>query len=221
LKSFDILSVELLSKINIGEWKAMRIDQNSLNDLLSMVHPQKTSDALREKREKILKNLQENDGSDKKELIAELQGTERQIEMEVFEENSRKLELERLEREEASAKNSRERERALAEHERTLNNASMGKLFSAIGKASGIRNIAGKYRLGTPTATDANGFQSLKERVEDINRDLNESVKFGIAAAEVARRRKNNQIKAENEEAAAKNAAIRKKKNKKSINVSL
>lgn len=196
----------------------MPIDQAGLNTLLSVFQPKNYLDTLREKREGIWKKLSSNvrDGSkDNKQAIAELQAADQQIQQEIYEEKSRKLELERLKREEAAAKSLRERERAFATHERVLQTASINKLFSAIGNAAEYRAMA---KGGTPLLFNNGLYEKdgytrnyLLDKTQEINGNIKESVEYGAAAAEVARRRKNNRIKLENEVVKAKNLAVRKK----------
>lgn len=196
----------------------MPIDQAGLNTLLSVFQPKNYLDTLREKRAGIWKKLSSNvrDGSkDNKQAIAELQAADQQIQQEIYEEKSRKLELERLKREEAAAKSLRERERAFATHERVLQTASINKLFSAIGNAAEYRAMA---KGGTPLLFNNGLYEKdgytrnyLLDKTQEINGNIKESVEYGAAAAEVARRRKNNRIKLENEVVKAKNLAVRKK----------
>lgn len=214
----------------------MPIDQAGLNNLLSMVYPKSNLQALREYRDGLQKKLEQgvgnsnsetttnsdstNNRADTKQVIVELQSIDKKIQLGVYEEETRRLELERVKREEALAKNLREREKTLAKHECVLYKASMNKLFSAINNFSQAQTMAG---LGMAfsfsqhsSETNHNGYpaNSLEGKVEEINRDLRESNEFGIAAAEVARRRKNNQAKVEIEEAARKNTKKQNSKNK-------
>lgn len=213
----------------------MSINQVGLNNLLSIVRPKSTLDELKERREGLWKKLNQgvnnNDGSiNTKQVLLELGEADRQIQRATYEEESRKLELENLKREEAAAKKLRERERLLAKHERVLQNASMRKLLSASGKFSGY----GKFSAGTSFINGAGtcgaktgdlSQYDFMRKAEEINVDVKESVEFGIAAAEVARRRKRNELKEEND--GHKNcidkvhASCKKKKKKKSINITL
>lgn len=220
----------------------MSIDQIGLNKLLSIVRPKSNLDSLKEHRDGLWKKLNQgintgtgnpDNNSDMKQMITELAEADRQIQQATYEEESRKLELERLKREEAAAKSFREREKALAKNERALQNASMHKLLSAAGKYSVYRTTPGAgaiYSLsqGLPGINNA-GYppQGPLGKSEEINGDIKESVEFGIAAAEVSRRRKRNQMKEENEEAihkkdTANETGVRKKRKKKSsIDVTL
>lgn len=203
----------------------MPIDQVGLNTLLSVFRPKNYLETLREKREGIWKKLSSNvrdDSKDNKQVIADLQATDKQIQQEIYEEKSRKLELERLKREEAAAKNLRERERVYAAHERVLQTASINKLFSATCNAAEYRAMA---KGGTPLlfnngVYEKDGYTSnrLLEKTQEISGNIKESVEYGVAAAEVARRRKDNRIKLEIEVALT-NEAARKKKRKRSINI--
>ncbi|WP_094607473.1 hypothetical protein SPSIL_004920 [Sporomusa silvacetica DSM 10669] len=213
----------------------MPIDQISLNNLLAIVNPKSNLTALREYREGLQKKLEQklhnnttetivnhdssHTNTDNKQVIVELQAADKQIQQTVYEEETQKLELERLKREEATAKNAREREKVLAKHERTLDNVSMNKLYSAISNNSQAQTMAGlgmSFSFCQPSAESNNNTHpqySLAGKVEAVERDLKESTEYGIAAAEVARRRKSNQLKADIEEAASKNAKKAKKKN--------
>ncbi len=213
----------------------MPIDQMGLKNLLAIVNPKSNLTALREYRERLQKKFEQetynkptemianhnssNTNTDTKQVILELQAVDKQIQQSVYEEETRKLELERLKREEATAKSAREREKALAKHERALNNASMNKLYSAISNNSQAQTMAGSGMTFSfcPSASEANNNAhpqySLEGKVKAIDRDLKESTEYGIAAAEVARRRKTNQLKADIEEASCKNAKKAKKKN--------
>ncbi|CQR71739.1 hypothetical protein SOV_05370 [Sporomusa ovata DSM 2662] len=218
----------------------MPIDQMGLNNLLAIVNPQSNLTALRNYREGLQKKLEQklhnnttetivnhdssNTNTDDKQVIAELQSVDKQIQQTVYEEETRKLELERLKREASTAKNAREREKTLAKHERALDNASMNKLYSAISNNSQVQTMAGlgmSFSFCQPSSASNNSTHpqySLEGKVEETERDLRESAEYGIAAAEVARRRKNNQLKADIEEAACKNA---KKAKKKTVNITI
>lgn len=213
----------------------MPIDQMGLNNLLAIVNPKSNLTSLREYRERLQKKFEQeaynnppetivnhnssNTNTDNKQVIVELQAVDKQIQQSVYEEVTRKLELERMKSEEATAKSAREREKALARHERALNNASMNKLYSAISNNSQAQTMAGSGMTFSPCPSsseennNAHPQYSLEGKVEAIERDLKESTEYGIAAAEVSRRRKNNQLKADIEEASCKNAKKAKKKN--------
>lgn len=227
----------------------MSIDMKGLNNLLSIVQPKSNLDSLKEYRNGLWKKLSQGaDTNDKKpgdpgkgdsgnqadikRVFVELEAVDKQIQQASYEEQSRKLEEENLKREEAAAKKFREREKALAKHERALENASMRKLLSAAGKFTGYRTAAGTgINIVSPPGVSGinnDGCQqhSLTGKAEEINRDIKESVEFGIAAAEVARRRKQNERKEELEEDACKNdpvalAAVKKKRRKNSINITI
>ncbi|EMS70574.1 hypothetical protein [Ruminiclostridium cellobioparum] len=215
----------------------MNIDQKSLNDLLSIMRPKNSLDTLRERREALLKRMDRNtpvagnpsegdkNTGDIKQVLMELGEIDRQIQAEIYEEKTRKLELERLKREEAAAKNLREREKILARHEGVLYRYSFNKLLSADGKAREMRTMVGPgvsvtLSGGISAEGKAHG-DKLVQKLEDIDRDLKESREFGIAAAEVAARRRRNRMKQEIEEAALAKSRNRKIKAKKHINVVL
>ncbi len=213
----------------------MNINQKSLNDLLSIMQPKSSLDLLREKREAQLKKINQglstspdsgsNDANDTKKAFSELQAIDEQIQMEIYEEKSNKLELERLEREEAAAKSLRKKQKASAEHQAVLERCSINKLFSAKRKSE-LRTMSKSGVSLTLTSDfstsnrDSAGNR-LMQKSEEIDRDLRESREFGIAAAKVAARRKNIRVKKENEEAALENSKSRKgkNKNKKHINI--
>ncbi|GBG58465.1 hypothetical protein SPFL3102_02187 [Sporomusaceae bacterium FL31] len=195
----------------------MAIDQNSLNRLLAVLAPKNHMAVLREQRTNLLQKLRQSTDNGKasgvqqqvgniKSQIRELAAVDQQIAQEIYDETSRKLEAERLEREAAFAKKERDRERALAKHERLLENRSMSKLLSAAGKVS---QSGGAYRCDLSA-----GGQGDKDCVSDVDRDLQESVEYGIAAAQVAARRKNAEAKAQIEESAEKHQAPHRKKTK-------
>jgi hypothetical protein len=219
----------------------MPIDQIGLNNLLTMVNPQNNLTALRKQREQLQRKLNQetsyttpntqtnhddsnNTSTDSKQIIVELAAVDKQIQQSVYEEETRKLELERLKQEEAMAKNAREREKRLAKHERALTNASMAKLSSAISNSAHAQSMAksGMSFSFCQPSSEANSHihsqYSLEGKIEATERDLKESVEYGIAAAEVARRRKNNQLKADIEEAACKDA---KKAKNKTVNITI
>ncbi|OPX44993.1 hypothetical protein CLHUN_12250 [Ruminiclostridium hungatei] len=137
--------------------------------------------------------------NDIKESINKLREYDRDIQARAYENTARRLELERLEREEVTARNLHEKGLVLARHEDTLNCYSFGKLLSAKGKMHA---------------------SNTSSKAEEVGKELKESVEFGIAAARVAVRRKNNRIKEENEQALAKRNS-RKNKPRKHINVVL
>ncbi|KYZ76731.1 hypothetical protein AXX12_09985 [Anaerosporomusa subterranea] len=195
----------------------MAIDQTGLNSLLTTLTPKNNMAALREQRVNLLQKLQQRtdigktDGGqqqagDIKQEIHELAAVDQQIAQEMYDEISKRLEEERLEREAAFAKKERDRERALAKHERLLENRSMSKLLSAAGKAS----HPGEPYIGAFSG----GSQGDKTYVSDADHDLRESVQYGIAAAEVATRRKNAEAKAQIEERTEKRQAAHRKKTK-------
>ncbi|QJW47891.1 hypothetical protein HA075_20370 [bacterium BFN5] len=195
----------------------MAIDQNSLNRLLASLTPKSHMAALREQRTKLLQKLQQRTDNSKtgdvqqragniKHQIRELAAVDQQIAQEMYDETFRKLEAERLEREAALAQKERNRERALAKHERLLESRSMSKLLSAAGKVS---QPGGAYRCDF-----SSDRQGDKKDVSDVTRDLQESVQYGIAAAEVTARRKNAESKAQIEESAEKHHTARRKKTK-------
>ncbi|MBP2636978.1 MAG: hypothetical protein H6Q72_2885 [Firmicutes bacterium] len=219
----------------------MPIDQMGLNNLLTMVNPQNTLTALRKQREQLQRKLNQaaayttpnaltnpvdsnNTPTDSKQVILELAAVDTQIQQSVYEETTRKLELERLKQEEAMAKSAREREKALAKHERTLTNASMTKLSSAISNSAHAQSMAKSgmsfsfVQPSSEVTSHVHSQYSLEGKIEATERDLKESVEYGIAAAEVARRRKKNQLKADIEEAACQNA---KKTKKKTVNITI
>ena len=219
----------------------MPIDQMGLNNLLSIVNPQNSLTALRKQRDQLQRKLNlgtsyttpdtptnhdgnNNTPTDSKHVILELAAVDKQIQQSVYEEETRKLELERLKQEEAMAKNTREREKVLAKHERALTNASMAKLSSAISNSAHAQSMAksGMSFSFCQPSSDANSHAhsqySLEGKIEATERDLKESVEYGIAAAEVARRRKKNELKADIEEAVRKDA---KKTKNKTVNITI
>lgn len=216
----------------------MNINQKSLNDLLSIMQPKNSMDMLRERREALLKRINQNTsasgnpgecdkntGNDTTQTLMELSELDRQILAEIYEEKTRKLELERLKREETAAKNLREREKVLAWHEATLNRYSFNKLLSADGKAhemsTMVRSGVSVTLSGGVSAEDQAYGNKLVQKSQDIHRDLKESAEFGIAAAKVAARRRHNHMKQELEEAAAAKRRNRRIKAKKHIDVVL
>lgn len=199
----------------------MPIDQADLKNLLTALFPKDNLTALREYRNGLQKKLAQGTGgnsarqdknsinADSKQVIVELQATDKNLQQAIYEDETRKIELERLKREEAAAKKMREREKALARHERVLSNASMAKLLAAVSKLNPYTTAAGSPAAGC-----------LSGQGEAIERDLKEAAEFGIAAAQVARRRKDNEQKANNEEAAG-NKARQEKAKKRSINITI
>lgn len=197
----------------------MAIDQNSLSSLLAVFAPRSNMTALREQRANLLQKLQQNpadpDGdrqqaSDIKNNFRELAAVDQQISQAMYEEMAGKLEEERLKQEAAAARTERTRERALAKHERFLENKSMGKLLSAALKSG--------YPGGIGSPGVSSSGQGDASYVSDAERDLQEAVQYGIAAAEVAARRKNAEAKAQTEENAQKRQAAQRKKAK-SVNI--
>ena len=197
----------------------MPIDQADLNNLLTTLFPKDNLTALREKRNDLQKKLEQGTGGNTKKLaaqdknstnannrqvIVELQAADKNLQQAIYEDETRKLEIERLKREAAAAKKMREREKALAKHERVLNNAGMEKLLSAVSKVHQYTTTAG----------------SLSGQGDAIERDLKEAAEFGIAAAQVARRRKDAEEKANSEEAAG-NKAKKEKAKKRGINITI
>ncbi len=197
----------------------MAIDQNSLSSLLAVFAPRSNMTALREQRANLLQKLQQNPGdpdgdrqqaSDIKNNFRELAAVDQQISQAMYDEIAGKLEEERLEQEAASARKERIRERALAKHERFLENKSMGKLLSAALKSD--------YPSGIGSPGVSGSGQGDISYISDAERDLQEAVQYGIAAAEVAARRKNAETKAQTEENAQKRQAAQRKKAK-SVNI--
>ena len=191
----------------------MAIDKNGLSNLLAILRPQNNMSALREQRASLLQKLhqttvtgKQQQGLATKHDIQQLVLVDRQIAQEMYDETYRKLETERLEREAAFAKKERSRERALAKHERLLTNRSISKLLLAADKAS--------HPGGAYTGAIISGSQGDTNYVSNVDRDLQESVQYGIAAAEVAVRRKNSEAKARIEESVEKRQATQRKKTK-------
>lgn len=195
----------------------MAIDQAGLNSLLATFMPKNNMAALREQRANLLQKLQQkidtgSKGGERpqaagiKEQLRELVAVDQQIAQKLYDEISHKLAEQRLAREAAIAKKERDRERALAKHERFLVNRSWSKLLSAACKTS----QPGQFGVGAVSG----GSQEDKTYTSEVDNDLQESVQYGIAAAEVAVRRKNAEIKAQIEENAEKKQAAQKKKSK-------
>jgi hypothetical protein len=240
---FDALFSEGFIVMKYDYWRVniMPIDQMGLNNLLANLNPKNNLTALREYRDGLQKKLEQeaignkemlatqdnnNNNTDIKQVIVELQAADKQIQQTIYEEETRKLELERVKREEAAAKTLRDREKALARHEHVLMNASIGKLLSAAAKVSQCNSIGGAgialsfSQSASKTSSTENSPYSLTGKSNEIARDLKESVEFGIAAAEVARRRKANELKANIEEAACKKAK-QEKANTRNINITI
>ncbi|MDF2930483.1 MAG: hypothetical protein K0Q75_2721, partial [Anaerospora sp.] len=156
---------------------------------------------LREQRSNALQKLQQKIDAGKpdelKQDMQELAAVDRQLAQGIYDEVSQRLEKERVEREAAFAKKERDRERALAKHERLLVNRGMSKILSAANKA------------------DYPG-----EVTSAVDRDLQEAAQYGIAAAEVAVRRKSAEAKAQIEERIEKQQADHRKKNKR-VNITV
>lgn len=193
----------------------MAIDQAGLNSLLATFMPKNNMAALREQRAHLSQKLQQridtgNKAGDRqqtgdiKHQLRELAAVDQQIAQRLYDEISQKLEEKRLAQEAAIAKKERDRERALAKHERLLVSRSIGKLLSAAGKAS----HPGQSCIGALSG----GSQEDKTYISEVDRDLRESVQYGIAAAEVAVRRKNAEAKAQIEENAERKQAAHKRK---------
>lgn len=214
----------------------MGMDQNGLNSLLAGLQPKSNLSALRDYRAGLWNKLrqaadrqQSGDGKpDQANLgqdIKELSELDKKIAQEVYDEETKKLETERLKLEELAAKNGREKERALAKHERVLQNASMRSLLSAAGKISAGQPlfssgaVVNSLYVDGKNAGQENSSSFFNEYTAGIDRDLKESVQYGIAAAEVSVRRKKAESKAQIEEAAQRHQAERKKKAKHSINI--
>lgn len=199
----------------------MAFDQIGLNSLLTTLTRQNNLAALRKQRANLLQELQQKPSTGKtpgrqqpagdlKQDVKKLADHLQQSAQEIYDQVSTRLERERLEREAAFAKNERTRARALARHEGFLETRSMSKLLSASGKAN---------HLGAPSfSTLSHGSQGEKPYISEVDRELQESVKYGIAAADVAVRRKKAESKAQIEEQAVKKRATRRKKTKR-INI--
>lgn len=216
----------------------MPVDQKGLHNLLAALNPKNNLTVVREYRQGLQKKLEQAAGGGKampdkedktktndiKQVVVELQAADKQLQQAIYEEKTRKLELERVKNEAAAAKKLRDREKALARHERVLLNASVGKLLAAAGKVSQCNSIGGagmtvscNWPPAKPEGAGTSPY-SLTGKSAEIERDLKESVAFGIAAAEVARRRKANALKADGEEAAG-NKGKKEKANKRRINI--
>ncbi len=171
----------------------MAINQNTLNSLMTTFTFNSNMMALRDQRANFLHKLQQRtdngkmDGiqqqaGDIKHQIRNLAIVDKQSAQETYDEIYKKLEGERLEREAMFASKERDRERMLAKHERHLENRSMSKILSGSSK---INHPAGAY-----SGTFSGDSQGDKKYVSDVDYELQESVQYGIAAAEVATRRK-------------------------------
>ncbi len=198
----------------------MIVNDRGLNDLLYLMQPKNSLDRLREKRETLLKKINQStptlkdslksaNGSEYnvKQAFMELVAVDQEIQREVYEEKSKKLEIERLKNEEAAAKKFREKEKILARHEATLQRHSFRRLLSAGCKFNELRiteksGVSLTLREAASTG-DGNGFSKLSEKSEEINRDLKEAAELSIAAAKVAARRRKNRIDEETQEAAS------------------
>ncbi len=198
----------------------MIVNEKGLNDLLSLIQPRNSLDRLREKREVLMKKINQSastpgdcfkstDNSDNntKQAFMELVALDQQILREVYEEKSKKLEIERLKNEVAAAKKFREKEKILARHEATLQRHSFNKLLSAGCKFNELRiteKSGVSLTLSEATSSgEGHSFSKLTEKSEEINRDIKESAELGSAAAKVAVRRRNNRINEEIQEAAS------------------
>ncbi len=198
----------------------MIVNEKGLNDLLSLMQPKNSLDRLREKREVLLRKINQststpedcfksanNSENNTKQVFMELIAVDQQIQREVYEEKSKKLEIERLKNEEAAAKKFREKEKILARHEAALQRHSFNKLLSASCKFNELR-ITEKSGVSltlseAASSREGHSFSKLTEKSEEINRDIKESAELGIAAAKVAVRRRNNRIHDEIQEAAS------------------
>ena len=185
----------------------MAIDQTGLNNLLATLTPKNNMAVLREQRANALQKLQQKIDAGKpdalKQDMQELAAVDRQLAQGIYDEVSQRLEKERVEREAAFAKKERDRERALAKHERFLVNRSMSKILSAANKAD--------YPGEVTISAFSDGSPKERSYVSAVDRDLQEAAQYGIAAAEVAVRRKNAEAKAQIEERIEKQQADRKK----------
>lgn len=188
----------------------MAIDQTGLNNVLATLTPKNNMAVLREQRANALQKLQQKIETGKpaelKQEMRELAAVDRQLAQGIYDEVSQRLEKERLEREAVSAKKERDRERALAKHERLLVSRSMSRLLSAAVKADHPGEAA--------ISAFSGGGQGERSYVSAVDRDLQEAAQYGIAAAEVAVRRKNSETKAQIEERTDKQQAAHRKKNR-------
>lgn len=187
----------------------MAIDQTGLNNLLATLTPKNNMAVLREQRANVLQKLQQkmDNGkpADVKQEMRELAAVDQQLAKGIYDEVSQRLEEERLGREAALAKKERDRERALAKHERLLVNRSMSKILSAAVKADSGEAAISAFN---------DGGKGERSYVSAVDRDLQEAAQYGIAAAEVAVRRKNAEAKAQIEEKADKQQADHRKKSR-------
>jgi hypothetical protein len=188
----------------------MAINQTGLNNLLAILSPKNNMAVLREQRSNALQKLQQKIDAGKadelKQDMQELAAVDRQLAQGIYDEVSQRLEKERVEREAAFAKKERDRERALAKHERFLVNRSMSKILSAASKAG--------YPGEVTISAFSDGSPKEGSYVSAVDRDLQEAAQYGIAAAEVAVRRKSAEAKAQIEERIEKQQADHRKKNK-------
>jgi len=188
----------------------MAIDQTGLNNLLATLTPKNNMVVLREQRANVLQKLQQkmDNGkpADVKQEMRELAAVDQQLAKGIYDEVSQRLEKGRLEREAAVAKKERDRERALAKHERLLVSRSMSKILSAAVKAD--------YPGETAISAFNDGGKGERSYVSAVDRDLQEAAQYGIDAAEVAVRRKNAEAKAQIEEKADKQQADHRKKSR-------
>lgn len=188
----------------------MAINQTGLNNLLAALSPKNNMAVLREQRSNALQKLQQKIDAGKpdelKQDMQELAAADRQLAQGIYDEVSQRLEKERVEREAAFAKKERDRERALAKHERLLVNRGMSKILSAANKAD--------YPGEVTISAFSDGGQEKRSYVSAVDRDLQEAAQYGIAAAEVAVRRKGAEAKAQIEERVEKQQADHRKKNK-------
>lgn len=187
----------------------MAIDQTGLNNLLATLTPKNNMAVLREQRANVLQKLQQkmDNGkpADVKQEMRELAAVDQQLAKGIYDEVSQRLEEERLGREAALAKKERDRERALAKHERLLVSRSMSKILSAAVKADSGEAAISAFN---------DGGKGERSYVSAVDRDLQEAAQYGIAAAEVAVRRKNAEAKAQIEEKADKQQADHRKKSR-------
>lgn len=194
----------------------MAINQTGLNNLLATLSPKNNMAVLREQRSNALQKLQQKIDAGKpdelKQDMQELAAVDRQLAQGIYDEVSQRLEKERVEREAAFAKKERDRERALAKHERLLVNRSMSKILSAANKAD--------YPGEVTISAFSDGTPKKRSYVSAVDRDLQEAAQYGIAAAEVAVRRKSAEAKAQIEERIEKQQADHRKKNKR-VNITV
>ena len=203
----------------------MAVNQAGLSYLLSVSQSKSFFNRPGNKNEGIIKKLNKgtdsykdnsncNNNNKYMQLLRKLQEKDKAMQETLYERMSLKLRLEGLRREEMTTSNLRKKDRILAEQECILYHCSMRKLLSASQKNSGIRLGTGDLNIKSCESSENN----ILEKADEISSDIKESVRFGIEAAEVARRRKNNQIKEAIEAAAKKSAAKREKNRKRWIN---